>query len=201
MIKRYFHIDTGALTTAINGPAILRETVKRNTTLEREIVFHDGTSVVALDPASVGVFIAKAKNADTGIPEGALAVWDVEWEPSGVQGGGYIFRVPAWGAALEAVTAEDDGRRVLAAAIHVALPTRKQETPTFDLVITPPVWNEDETPEDPDPPYPLPAEIVRLNTDIGLVRISAAGLEIKDTVTDVWRRVSFADGELTFTIL
>ena len=35
----------------------------------------------------------------------------------------------------------------------------------------------------------------------GFVRISSAGLEIQDSTTNVWRRISFADGSLTFTEL
>lgn len=35
----------------------------------------------------------------------------------------------------------------------------------------------------------------------GSVRISANGLEIKDAVTNVWRRVSFVSGELSYTEL
>lgn len=45
------------------------------------------------------------------------------------------------------------------------------------------------------------ARYLQRGSEFGAARISAAGLEIKDSVTNVWRRLSFVDGELTFTQL
>ena len=200
MIKIYCHKDTGILTTAITGPRIASIRAKLNTVLEREVVFHDGVDVVTLDAAATGVFVGKTKPT-TGGPTGTLKVWDVAWEVSGVQGGGYIFRVPLWGTALTGVTADDSGNRNLSAAVHWTEPTRSQESQTFDLVVEPPVFDQDETPVDPDPPYPLPGAIVTIGVASGAVKITAAGLAIKDTATNTWRLVTFVSGEITYTTL
>lgn len=54
-----------------------------------------------------------------------------------------------------------------------------------------------------DPLAPLTpvdlAGVVKVGIDSGTVRISADGLEIKDTVTNSWRLVEFVNGELSFT--
>lgn len=159
MIKIYCHKDTGVLTVSIGGARIASITAKHNTTLEREVVFHDGAAVVTLDVAAAGVFVAKTKPTSGG-PTGVLRVWDVEWVPTGLQGGGYVFSVPLWGANLEAVTAEEDGRKLLSAAVHFTEPDRSQESQTFDLIVEPPVFLDDETPDDPEDPYPLPSSIL-----------------------------------------
>ena len=173
MIKLYCHKDTGLLTNAIAGGAIANLRAKLNTTLEREIVFHDGTSIVTLDAAAAGVFVGKTTT--NGVPTGALVIWDVEWEPTGVQGGGYIFRVPLWGSALTALATEDNGSRIVSCAVHFTEPTRSQESQTFTVTVEPPVFDEDETPEDPDPPYPLPGEIlVKTGNLSGLANKAAA---------------------------
>lgn len=160
MIRYYMHKDSGAVTTALTGGALARIAVKRGITLLREIVFHDGSNVVELDPAAAGVFVGKAKSEETGLPEGGPRVWDVDWLPPSQTGGGYVFEVPVYGSSLEAVTKDEDGSRRLVAEIHVANEGRLIKSQSFDFVVGKPVWDEDETPDDPDPPYPLPGEIL-----------------------------------------
>ncbi len=56
-------------------------------------------------------------------------------------------------------------------------------------------------PSDSDPPYPAPSSLALLSQTYGDLRITTGGLELRDEVTNVWRRINFHDGQLQFTEL
>ncbi len=70
----------------------------------------------------------------------------------------------------------------------------RQVFPNFPVTVQPPILTGPATSEG-GPIY------LTQGVPAGLVRISSAGLEIQDSTTNVWRRISFADGSLTFTEL
>ncbi len=76
--------------------------------------------------------------------------------------------------------------------------------PNFAITTQPPIITGPETSEG-GPVYLTEtlgdARYPGLGTIYGHLRITANGLEIRDTVTNVWRRITFADGQLTFTQL
>lgn len=160
MIQLFQHKDTGRVTTSQTGGALARITQKRFTTLVREILFHDGEDLVTLDPDAEGMFVAKAKSAESGLPEGGLRVWDVAWDAPTEQGAGYVFRVPIWGEELEGLTADESGNIVLAAEIHVVNDGELLKSQTFDLIVAPPVYTEDDPPDDPEDPFPPTPDIL-----------------------------------------
>lgn len=159
MIQYKCHRDTGYLLTAA-GSAVLRIQAKRNTVLSREIVFHDGTALVDLPETAEGIFVAKEKDQGTGLPTGALRVWDMAWDAPQVSGGGYALHVPLYGSALDGLTPDDEGNLLLLAELHVVIEGEIVKSQSIDLVIQPPVYTDEDPLDDPEAPFPLPASIL-----------------------------------------
>jgi len=88
--------------------------------------------------------------------------------------------------------------------VVTAAGAERQPFPNFPVTVQPPIITGPAASEggpiylteaQSDARYPLIGEAS------GAVRISTGGLEVKDTVTDVWRLITFVNGELTFTEL
>lgn len=195
MIKWYCHTETGLLTTTLTGGAVARLSAKRNTTVEREIVFHDGSAAVDLAEGATGLFLARATD-DAGVPTGVPRLWDTEWDPPTQQGAGYVFRIPFYGAALDGLTPDDKGNLLMAGEIHFENPDTARKSQTLAVTVEPPVYGEELFPDDPEAPF---GNLLRLGVEYGNLRITQAnGMEIRDTVSGVWRAVSFADGQIVY---
>ena len=80
----------------------------------------------------------------------------------------------------------------------------RQLFPNFPATVQPPIMSGPSTSEG-GPVYlnetQSDARYLHAGAAFGAVRVSALGLEIKDTATNVWRRVTFNNGELTYTEL
>ena len=70
----------------------------------------------------------------------------------------------------------------------------RQVFPNFPVTVQPPIIAGPSSSEG-GPVY------LEQGVSSGAARISAQGLEIKDAVTNVWRRVTFVNGELSYTEL
>lgn len=158
MIPWYCHIDTGVVTTATTGGNVLRASGKRLTTLDREIFFHDGSVIVYPDVSAL--FVAKVLNSETGLPEGEFRVWDTSWDAPASQNAGWVFSAPLWGEHVDSIAADGSGNRVLGSEIHFEINGSRRKSQTITLTIEPPIYNEEDPPEDPDAPFPNPDQIL-----------------------------------------
>lgn len=199
MSKLFFNKVTGILgASATASTNVQKITVKRYQDVEVELtpVKADGT-IELFATGSTGLLVVKTVNDFTGTAK----LLDTTWDAPTLDGRGYTFAFVAVSAGIDTALGTEPSK-TFALEIVIVESGKRIVLPTIQLVIENNYYREDEpVPEDPDPPYPLPGELVTQGTIFGAVRISAAGLEIKDTATNTWRLVTFNAGELTFTTL
>lgn len=196
MIKWFVNIFTGEVRSASGGSAVTTLRAKVGRLFVLVVVPHDDVAAVRLEGA-VPVFVIKKKDALGGVPLFALT----SWTAGDAATDGYMFRGRLAGAALKtAVEADED----LVAEVVWTVPG---EDPAGSMTVAAalqlPVWQDDEPAlDDPDPPYPLPGEIVTeapgdgklyVRKDGGWVEIdpSAGGGEM---VVPTFRRLVAPDG-------
>jgi hypothetical protein len=198
-MKLYYNKITGVLgATATATTNVQKLTVKRYQDVEVELVPVTEAGVVELfATGSTGLLVVKTVADFTG----SAKILDTAWDAPVVEGRGYTFNFVAAGAAIDTAL---DTLPSLAFALEIVVVAsgKRIPMPTLQLVIENNYYREDEpVPADPDPPYPLPAQLVIEDVPHGAVKITAAGLAIKDTATNTWRLVTFVSGEITYTTL
>jgi len=199
MSKLFYNKATGILGASASATTNVQKIiVKRYQDVEVELVpLNESGAVELFASGATGLLVVKTVADFTG----SAKLLDTTWDAPALDGRGYIFAFVAVSTGIDAAL----GTLVslpFALEIVVVESGKRIVLPTIQLVIENNYYREDEpVPEDPDPPYPLPTQLVIEGEARGAVRISAAGLEIKDTATNTWRLVTFNAGELTFTPL
>lgn len=191
-MKTYLNTETGLLAlTAAATQGIRQISAKRGDAFLLEVI-----PSAALGEGATGKFCAKSTYS------GDPVALDAAWSEPATEGAGYLFALSLNTTELNALFTEETASVTLLAEITWEDETGVHSTQTFSLVVARDVWRGDEgVPTDATPEYPLPGALVLLGAVHGEAKITAAGLEIQDTDTGVWRRITFANGQLTFTEL
>lgn len=198
-MKLYHNKITGILgITPTATSNVVRLLAKRYETYELEIIPVNEEGVVeAYTAPATGLCVVKTPLDFSG----AAKLLDAEWTPVGEADRGYIFSFVVSSAGL--TTAIGTSKELpLALEIVIQDGTRRRVLPSVELLVANNYWREDDPPDPVEDPYPLPGEIAKFDVPIGTnTRLSSTyGLQIRDTVTGVWRTVTFNNGDIQYTI-
>lgn len=207
-MKLYYNLATGVLGAGnLATKNVAKIIAKRYSDLEVEIlpVAADGTAG-AFAEGSSGLLVVKAENDFSG----AAKILDAAWDAPAATGAGYIFRFAVAGAGLDAdlgaMASKTFGMEIVVAEPATETsPARRLVLPTVQLAVENNYYREDEpVPADPDPPYPLPGELVTAATVEAAVAAAAAAPRASFVLTSPnfqWQITITDDGQFERTKL
>jgi hypothetical protein len=157
-MKLYYNKITGVLGASATATTNVQKlTVKRYQDVAIELIPVSETGVVELfATGSTGLLVVKAVSDFTG----GAKILDATWDAPTVDGRGYIFDFVAVSTAIDAVLGALPS---LAFALEIVIVEtgKRIVLPTISLVVENNYYREGEpVPVDPDPPYPLPGELL-----------------------------------------